>query len=150
MQAEAAALHVERQRSHTSQLALSPFPVPTPPPHAPHAPTAPPQEAQRAIQGLNNTPCGGGAPLEVKFADADAGERNPELSAPPSDNLYCKNLPTSYTDEELSELFRPHGTVLECKLLHRADNTQVGGGGLGAAVAAAAVAAAAAAAAAGA
>jgi len=63
--------------------------------------------------------------LEVKFADADAGERNPELSAPPSDNLYCKNLPTTYTDEDMHALFSPHGIVIECKLLHRADNTQV-------------------------
>lgn len=67
----------------------------------------------------------GGGALEVKFADADAGDRNPELSAPPSDNLYCKNLPGTFTDDELRALFRAHGGVIECKLLHRGDSTQV-------------------------
>ncbi|KAI8467196.1 MAG: HAD-like domain-containing protein [Monoraphidium minutum] len=67
------------------------------------------------------------ASTQVKFADADAGDRNPELSAPPSDNLYCKNLPGTFTDEELRSLFAAHGSVIECKLLHRGDAAQGAG-----------------------
>ncbi|KIY95478.1 hypothetical protein MNEG_12483, partial [Monoraphidium neglectum] len=98
----------------------------------PHSRGAGGQQAVAAIQGLNHSPCAGGAAgaaglLEVKFADADAGDRNPELSAPPSDNLYCKNLPGSYTDDDLRALFAPHGNVIECKLLHRGDIAQGAG-----------------------
>jgi hypothetical protein len=98
------------------------------PPSAPRACLALPplQQALAAIQGLNQTPAGGGQGLlEVKFADADAGDRNPQLSAPPSDNLYCKNLPGTFTDDELRALFAQHGRVVECKLLHRGDPAQV-------------------------
>jgi hypothetical protein len=95
-------------------------------PHRPAPRVRAPQQALAAIAALHHRPSPLG-PLEVKFADADAGERNPELSAPPSDNLYCKNLPCEYTEEDLRVLFAPYGAVIECKLLHRADSTQGGG-----------------------
>jgi hypothetical protein len=100
------------------------------PPRALRPPHAPLQQATAAIAALHETACPGGAggAVEVKFADADAGDRNPQLSAPPSDNLYCKNLPPSFTDDELRGLFAPYGGVVECKLLHRGDGAQVGFG----------------------
>ena len=67
--------------------------------------------------------------LEVKFADADAGERNPELTAPPGDNLYVKNLPGGFGEDDLRALFAPHGAVAECKLLHRGDGGAAAGAG---------------------
>ncbi|KAI8472332.1 MAG: hypothetical protein J3K34DRAFT_503931 [Monoraphidium minutum] len=82
------------------------------------------QQAMAAIRALNQTPCGGLGLLEVKFADADAGDRNPELSAPPSDNLYVKNLPGSFSDDDVRALFAPFGGVAESKLLHQGDTTQ--------------------------
>lgn len=57
----------------------------------------------------------------------DAGERNPELSAPPSDNLYVKNLPPSYSEAELRALFASCGEVVECRLLHKGDGSQGAG-----------------------
>ena len=107
-------------------------PDPAPPAAAPaHAPRRarlpPPQQALSAIRALNQTPCGGLGLLEVKFADADAGDRNPELSAPPSDNLYCKNLPGTYSTEDLAALFAPFGNVIESKMLHQGDSMQVWG-----------------------
>jgi RNA recognition motif-containing protein len=86
-------------------------------------------EAQSAIQALNQAQIGNSV-LEVKLADADAGDRNPELCAPPSDNLYCKNLPGTYTEEELRNLFGQWGTVMECRVLHSGpgrDNAQGAG-----------------------
>ncbi|KIY97009.1 hypothetical protein MNEG_10954 [Monoraphidium neglectum] len=67
------------------------------------------QQAMAAIRALNQTPCGGLGLLEVKFADADAGDRNPELRAPPSDNVYAKNLPGSYSEDDLRALFAQYG-----------------------------------------
>ena len=86
-------------------------------------------EAQNAIAALNQAQIGNSV-LEVKLADADAGDRNPELCAPPSDNLYCKNLPGTYTEEELRALFKPFGSVMECRVLHSGpgrDNAQGAG-----------------------
>jgi len=57
-------------------------------------------EALAAINALNNTQVGNSV-LEVKVADADAGDRNPELLAPP-DNLYAKNLPHTLTEDKLT------------------------------------------------
>jgi len=67
-------------------------------------------EATAAINALNGTRVGNSV-LEVKIADADAGDRNPELLAPPSDNLYAKNLPHSLSEDELRALFSPYGSV---------------------------------------
>jgi len=74
-------------------------------------------EALAAINALNNTQVGNSV-LEVKVADADAGDRNPELLAPPSDNLYAKNLPHTLSEDELRALFSPYGAVIECRVLH--------------------------------
>ncbi|KAF8071377.1 PGLP2 [Scenedesmus sp. PABB004] len=85
-------------------------------------------EALAAIEGLNGTQHGA-CTLEVKVADADAGDRNPELLAPPSDNLYAKNLPTTLTEGELRELFAPYGAVIECRVLHSGAGREAAGAG---------------------
>ncbi len=92
------------------------------------------QQAVAAIRGLNDAQIGRNS-LEVKFADADAGDRNPELSAPPRDNLYCKNLPGSYSEDDLRSLFLAYGSVVECRVLHKGD-TQVSSAELAVCVAA--------------
>ena len=80
------------------------------------------QQAQAAITALNSVPFSAAGPLAVKFADADAGERNPLLAAPPSNNLYCRNLPVEYTADDLRQMFAPYGTVLDCRLLQRTES----------------------------
>lgn len=88
-------------------------------------------EAMAAIAALNNAQVGSSV-LEAKLADADAGDRNPELLAPPSDNLYAKNLPNTITDEELRSLFAPCGAVIECRVLHSGAGRGGEGAGAGA------------------
>lgn len=90
-------------------------------------------EALAAIAALNNAQVGSSV-LEVKVADADAGDRNPELLAPPSDNLYAKNLPITLTEEELRALFSPYGSVIECRVLHSGTGRDTAGVGAGALV----------------
>ncbi|WIA32650.1 hypothetical protein OEZ86_003451 [Tetradesmus obliquus] len=90
-------------------------------------------EALAAIAALNNAQVGSSV-LEVKVADADAGDRNPELLAPPSDNLYAKNLPTTLTEDELRALFSPYGSVMECRVLHSGTGRDTAGVGAGALV----------------
>lgn len=62
------------------------------------------------------------------------GDRNPELLAPPSDNLYAKNLPTTLTEDELRALFSPYGNVIECRVLHSGVGRDTAGVGAGALV----------------
>lgn len=88
-------------------------------------------ESLAAIAGLNKKTVAG-AVLEVKTADADAGDRNPELLAPPSDNLYAKNLPKNLTEDELRALFSPYGSVIECRVLHSGTARSDSGTGAGA------------------
>eukprot|EP00878_Enallax_costatus_P002507 GHUV01002687.1.p1 GENE.GHUV01002687.1~~GHUV01002687.1.p1 ORF type:complete len:330 (+),score=66.62 GHUV01002687.1:218-1207(+) len=88
-------------------------------------------EAMAAIAALNNAQVGSSV-LEVKIADADAGDRNPELLAPPSDNLYAKNLPNTITEDELRSLFSPCGSVIECRVLHSGAGRGGEGAGAGA------------------
>lgn len=56
-----------------------------------------------------------------------SGDRNPELSAPPSDNVYCKNLPGNFSEEQLRALFGTYGTVVQCKILHKSETEQGAG-----------------------
>ncbi|KAF6248586.1 hypothetical protein COO60DRAFT_1586506 [Scenedesmus sp. NREL 46B-D3] len=90
-------------------------------------------EALAAISALNNAQVGSSV-LEVKVADADAGDRNPELLAPPSDNLYAKNLPITLSEDELRALFSPYGFVIECRVLHSGTGRDTAGVGAGALV----------------
>eukprot|EP00882_Tetradesmus_deserticola_P002382 GHRQ01002541.1.p2 GENE.GHRQ01002541.1~~GHRQ01002541.1.p2 ORF type:complete len:342 (+),score=117.56 GHRQ01002541.1:178-1203(+) len=90
-------------------------------------------EASAAIAALNNAQVGTSV-LEVKVADADAGDRNPELLAPPSDNLYAKNLPITLSEDELRALFSPYGSVIECRVLHSGTGRDTAGVGAGALV----------------
>lgn len=68
------------------------------------------------------------------FCDGSTGDRNPELLAPPSDNLYAKNLPTTLTEDELRALFSPYGSVMECRVLHSGTGRDTAGVGAGALV----------------
>jgi hypothetical protein len=113
--------HRTRLARRPRRNAALPLPAPRParpsPPRRAAAPDAPlpcpppPQQAVAAVRALNQTPCGGPGLLEVKFADADAGERNPELSAPPSENVYAKNLPGSWGDADVRALFAPYAAA---------------------------------------
>mmetsp|Transcript_35963 Transcript_35963/g.101839 ORF Transcript_35963/g.101839 Transcript_35963/m.101839 type:complete len:436 (-) Transcript_35963:1011-2318(-) len=81
------------------------------------------QDAMMAITALNGFTFGNSA-LEVKFADSDAGPKSPKQlhGATPSDNLYVRNLPPSFTDADLVGLFRPYGEVVETRLLNAGTN----------------------------
>jgi RNA recognition motif-containing protein len=83
---------------------------------APHAFVryAQPEQAAAAIQALNGAPVPGGQ-LVVKFADADVQPRV-ESGRQPSEWCYCRNLPASYTRQDVGEMFLPFGTVLEIRL----------------------------------
>mmetsp|Transcript_38000 Transcript_38000/g.84623 ORF Transcript_38000/g.84623 Transcript_38000/m.84623 type:complete len:438 (+) Transcript_38000:224-1537(+) len=86
-------------------------------------------EAEASITSLNGAQLGSNV-IEVKFADSDLGVANPERSPPPSDNLYVKNLPPTFGDEELRQLFSPFGLVTMCRVLHQGDQTGQGGAAL--------------------
>ena len=86
-------------------------------------------EAQTAIANLNGAQLANNV-IEVKFADADAGSGNPERTPPPSDNLYVKNLPFNFNENDLRQLFAPYGLVTICRTLHHGDQTGQGGAAL--------------------
>ncbi|KAK9790968.1 hypothetical protein WJX73_007835 [Symbiochloris irregularis] len=76
------------------------------------------ESAHSAIQHLHGVLYGGGI-LEVKFADADAGRQ--QSGQVPGDNLYVRNIPSAWTDQDLLQLFLPHGSVQDCRLLQGGD-----------------------------
>lgn len=75
------------------------------------------ESAQEAVQELNNAELQG-RKLLVKFADSDADQKSP-AEATPSDNLYVKGLPASWTEENLHTLFMTYGSVTQLKILSR-------------------------------
>jgi RNA recognition motif-containing protein len=82
------------------------------------------EEAQSAILKLNGSNLGGSF-IEVRMADHDMDAEEPQ-----SDNLYCKNLPSNYTDMDVRCLFEPFGSVHTCRVLHHGDLTGLGGAAL--------------------
>lgn len=72
-------------------------------------------EAQRAIDGMNGARVND-SPIDVKFADQDPADK--VTGGTPSDNLYVRNLPNTWTQEEIIALFRQFGSVVSCRLLH--------------------------------
>ncbi|KAL4430958.1 hypothetical protein ABPG75_006214 [Micractinium tetrahymenae] len=72
------------------------------------------EQAAAAIHALNGSTVGG-SQLVVKFADADVQPRV-ESGRQPSEWCYCRNLPPSYSRQEVGELFVPFGTVLEIRI----------------------------------
>lgn len=75
-------------------------------------------EALAAIDSMNGQlvdPTLG--PLEVKFANTDPGSRQQPQQLTPNDNLYIRNLPSDFTEEELGALFVIYGGVKECRVL---------------------------------
>ena len=94
------------------------------------------QEAMAAIEGMNGAQVGE-LTIEVKFADADVGQRQSKgLSAGsaeqnglnPSDNLYVRGFPSTWSDNDLKSLFTNIGSVVECRVLH---SKEPGRGGVG-------------------
>lgn len=94
------------------------------------------EEAVVAINALNGYIAGGNM-LEVKFADSDAGPKNPKLphGTTPCDNLYVRNLPTGWNEGDVISLFMPYGEIVESRLLTAGANER----GVGALVRMAAV-----------
>lgn len=87
------------------------------------------EEAEASISSLNGFTLGGSV-IEVRLADKDAGAATSQRRPPPSDNIYCKNLPAGFGDNELRQLFSPYGTVTMCRVLHQGDATGHGGASL--------------------
>jgi ELAV like protein 2/3/4 len=64
----------------------------------------------------------------VKFANTD-GESDGAggvANAPPSDNVYVKGLPPSWTHDDLKAYFTHFGHIVECRLLHANRSTSSG------------------------
>ena len=83
--------------------------------------------AEDAIERFNGTECAGKV-LEVKFANTD-GESDcasAHSQAPPSDNIYVKGLPPSWTQEDLKSYFCQFGHIVESRLLHANKSTSSG------------------------
>lgn len=75
----------------------------------------------------------GSSCIEVRMADHDMENEQmalPEDNKQPSDNVYCKNLPSNYSDLDVRQLFEPFGTVLTRRVLHHGDLTGLGGAAL--------------------
>lgn len=92
------------------------------------------EDAIHAINALNGYDAHG-SKLEVKFADSDAGPKSPKQAtgATPSDNLYVRNLPPSFTEGDLRRLFGGFGEIIETRLLNAGTN-EMGVRGMGALV----------------
>lgn len=67
-------------------------------------------EAQNAVDGLNGTTIMN-RQLLVKFADADATY---DL---PNENLYVRNLPAPWNEEDIRTFFSQYGTITSVRLL---------------------------------
>lgn len=83
--------------------------------------------AEDAIERFNGKEYAGKM-LEVKFANTD-GESDGAggaANAPPSDNVYVKGLPPSWTHDDLKAYFTHFGHIVECRLLHANRSTSSG------------------------
>ena len=83
--------------------------------------------AEDAIERFNGKEYAGKM-LEVKFANTD-GESDGAggaANAPPSDNVYVKGLPPSWTHDDLKAFFTHFGHIVECRLLHANRSTSSG------------------------
>jgi RNA recognition motif-containing protein len=87
------------------------------------------EEAEAAIAALHNRTTATGCTLEVRFALQDTSSRV-EASPPPSDSIYCKNLPQSFQAADLHQLFSAFGPVLTCRVLYHSDTLGHGGAAL--------------------
>ena len=69
-----------------------------------------------------------GKTLEVKFAntDGESDDANPVANATPSDNIYVKGLPPTWTHDDLKTYFSEFGHIIECRLLHANKSTSSG------------------------
>mmetsp|Transcript_27234 Transcript_27234/g.68544 ORF Transcript_27234/g.68544 Transcript_27234/m.68544 type:complete len:429 (-) Transcript_27234:339-1625(-) len=94
------------------------------------------EQARTAISALNGHTTAAGTRLEVKFADSDAGPKGAKAvpGTTPSDNLYLRNLPTSWGETELVNLFKPLGDIVECRILNAGQSGDPAVRGMGALV----------------
>ncbi|CAD7701576.1 unnamed protein product [Ostreobium quekettii] len=92
------------------------------------------QEAMAAIEGMNGAQVGD-LTIEVKFAHADVGQRQgkggqggEDAGPAPSDNLYVRGFPGTWSDTDLQGIFLNIGTIVECRVLY---SKEPGRGGVG-------------------
>ena len=83
--------------------------------------------AEDAIERFNGRECAGKI-LEVKFAntDGESDKGDSHGTAPPSDNVYVKGLPPTWTQDNLKKYFSKFGHIVECRLLHANKSTSSG------------------------
>jgi RNA recognition motif-containing protein len=84
------------------------------------------EQARNCVSSLNGAPTSTGI-LEVF---SRIGVESPpclETIQEPWDNLYVRQLPGTWTEKELQDLFSPYGTVQECRVLHRGDDARGAG-----------------------
>ncbi|GAX80990.1 hypothetical protein CEUSTIGMA_g8425.t1 [Chlamydomonas eustigma] len=91
------------------------------------------EEAQASIAALNGSTLLESI-IEVRLADNDtdpsSGPSHVEKIPPPSDNIYCKNLPLGWAENDLRALFQPFGHVSMIRILLPAENMGQGGAAL--------------------
>eukprot|EP01025_Chloroclados_australasicus_P036465 TRINITY_DN3718_c0_g2_i1.p1 TRINITY_DN3718_c0_g2~~TRINITY_DN3718_c0_g2_i1.p1 ORF type:complete len:376 (+),score=52.95 TRINITY_DN3718_c0_g2_i1:96-1223(+) len=88
-------------------------------------------QAQLAISSMHNAQVGNNF-LEVKFAAQDlrntnVGRANGSVQGSPSDNLYVRNIPNSYADEDIRSMFSLYGNVKEIRILQSSDPARLNG-----------------------
>ena len=85
------------------------------------------ERAEDAIERFNGSEYLGKT-LEVKFAntDGETDDVNANANAPPSDNVYVKGLPPSWSHDDLKSYFAQFGHIVECRLLHANRSTSSG------------------------
>lgn len=80
--------------------------------------------AQEAALALNGAPTSRGI-LEISALPASPGSADGQQE--PCDNIYIRQLPAHWTEKDLRDIFAPFGTVVECRILNRGDNTRCAG-----------------------
>merc|ERR1719327_1380550 len=75
--------------------------------------------AQRAIAGINGSPCAElGQPITVRFANRKYPDR-PEPQ--PNNNIYVRGWPVGFPDFLLQDQFQKYGNVARVRILENPD-----------------------------
>jgi len=87
------------------------------------------EDAERAAERLTGAVVQGHR-VTVQPARHNISSRSAPSEAPPSENVYCKNLPFGFHRSNLLQLFRSFGRVLDCRVLYQGTPSGHGGAAL--------------------
>lgn len=83
-------------------------------------------QAIEAFKALNGAPTDRGSVLEVTCPGSGVESSTVRPQAP-SDNVYVRQMPASWMEQDLREMFSAYGTVQECRILHRGEDIRGAG-----------------------